>query len=155
MASKLLTLIVLVIAVCASPVTAQTSTLPHGVAAGDADQTSVVLWARSEHTGTVVFELATDATFAAVSTTLTAEVSDPLIPVKVDVTGLTAGTTYFYRATDAAGVIGNGTFRTLHAPGARFVGAAVVVQPDSTTFIPVGWAAEVDTYYNLILEKIF
>ncbi|MBN8637220.1 MAG: hydantoinase/oxoprolinase family protein [Anaerolineae bacterium] len=40
-------------------------------------------------------------------------------------------------------------------PGARFVGAAVVVQPDSTTFIPVGWAAEVDTYYNLILEKIF
>lgn len=40
-------------------------------------------------------------------------------------------------------------------PGARFVGAAVVVQPDSTTFVPVGWAAEVDTYYNLILEKIF
>ena len=119
MARKLLTLLTLVIALCASPVTAQTSTLPNGVAAGDADQTSVVLWARSEHTGTVVFELATDATFAAVSTTLTAEVSDPLIPVKVDVTGLTAGTIYFYRATDAAGVIGNGTFRTLHAPGAH------------------------------------
>ncbi len=40
-------------------------------------------------------------------------------------------------------------------PGARFVGAAVVVQPDSTTYIPVGWAAEVDTYFNLILEKIY
>lgn len=44
--------------------------------------------------------------------------------------------------------------RDMLYPGARFVGGAAVVQADSSTYIPVGWAAYVDTYFNLILEKI-
>lgn len=39
-------------------------------------------------------------------------------------------------------------------PGARFVGGALVLQADSTTYVPVGWSAHVDGYFNLILEKI-
>jgi N-methylhydantoinase A len=38
------------------------------------------------------------------------------------------------------------------APGARFSGAALVFQMDSTVYIPVGWSAKVDGYQNLILE---
>ncbi|MBE2271357.1 MAG: hydantoinase/oxoprolinase family protein [Anaerolinea sp.] len=41
----------------------------------------------------------------------------------------------------------------LHA-GARFVGSALVLQVDSTTFVPRGWSAYVDQYRNLVLEKI-
>jgi len=44
--------------------------------------------------------------------------------------------------------------RDMLFPGARFVGGALVLQLDSTTYIPVGWSAQVDTYFNLILEKI-
>lgn len=35
---------------------------------------------------------------------------------------------------------------------ARFVGPALVFQLDSTVFVPAGWSARVDAYYNLILE---
>ena len=37
-------------------------------------------------------------------------------------------------------------------PGSRFVGPAIVTQPDATTYIPAGWRAIVDTIGNLILE---
>ncbi len=93
-------------------VVAQESTLPNGVAAGDVDQTSVVLWTRSENTGTVTFEVAADDAFTEIIATLTADVTDPLLPVKVEVTDLTAGTRYFYRASDSAGVMADGTFST-------------------------------------------
>ncbi len=38
-------------------------------------------------------------------------------------------------------------------PGARFSGAALIVQMDSTTYIPPQWNAEVDAYHNLILTR--
>ncbi len=37
-------------------------------------------------------------------------------------------------------------------PGARFAGAALVFQLDSTVYIPAGWSARVDGYRNLLLE---
>ena len=37
-------------------------------------------------------------------------------------------------------------------PGARFAGPALVVQMDSTTYMPAGWHAHVDGYRNLILD---
>ena len=39
----------------------QPGILPSGIASGDATPTSVVLWARADAPGDVVFELATDA----------------------------------------------------------------------------------------------
>lgn len=36
-------------------------------------------------------------------------------------------------------------------PGARFAGAALVFQLDSTVYIPAGWSAQVDGYRNLLL----
>jgi N-methylhydantoinase A len=39
------------------------------------------------------------------------------------------------------------------APGARFRGPALVVQMDSTTYVPPRWHAHVDGYRNLILER--
>ena len=92
--------------------TAQANPLPNGVAAGDIDQTSVVLWTRSEYTGGVTFEIATDADFVEIVATLTAEVADPLQPVRVEATDLTPGTRYYYRATDSAGASASGTFAT-------------------------------------------
>ncbi|MBN1954385.1 MAG: hydantoinase/oxoprolinase family protein [Anaerolineae bacterium] len=38
-------------------------------------------------------------------------------------------------------------------PGARFSGPALVLQMDSTLFIPPRWAASVDGYHNVILER--
>jgi N-methylhydantoinase A len=38
-------------------------------------------------------------------------------------------------------------------PGARFSGPALVLQMDSTVYIPTGWHARVDSYRNLILER--
>lgn len=39
-------------------------------------------------------------------------------------------------------------------PGARFDGAALVYQLDSTVYVPPGWSACVDGYRNLILERV-
>ena len=38
-------------------------------------------------------------------------------------------------------------------PGDRLSGPAIVTQVDSTTLVPLGWAAEVDTAGNLLLER--
>ena len=87
-------------------------TMPNGVAAGDTTQTSAILWTRSTAMGDVTFELAAADSFEDVVSSATATVSDPLVPVKVSVTGLTANTDYFYRATDSAGSVVMGYFRT-------------------------------------------
>jgi N-methylhydantoinase A len=39
------------------------------------------------------------------------------------------------------------------APGNRFDGPAIVEQMDSTTLVPPGWTARVDSYANLVLER--
>ena len=95
----------------------QANSLLNGVASGDTTQTSTVLWTRSNFTGAVKFEYSTKADFSAIAGTKTATVTNSLQPVKVDVTGLTAGTNYFYRVTDAAGDIATGKFSTADAIG--------------------------------------
>ena len=87
-------------------------TLPNGVAAGDATATSVVLWTHSTELGMVVFDLASDAEFGDMVGSWEVEVTDAQQPVNVLVENLTPTTTYYYRATDAAGNTLNGTFRT-------------------------------------------
>lgn len=89
-----------------------TNTLPHGVAAGDVTTATAVLWTRSTVLGTVTFEYSTDETFATGTQTADASVTDPLVPVKVLIEGLTPDTQYYYRATDANSSVAQGTFRT-------------------------------------------
>src|SRR5256885_435868 len=92
----------------ASPV----STPAFSVASGDVSQTSVILWAHSQNPGDVTFDYTTNADFTSFLGTLKATVSDPALPVKVEVTGLTPGTRYYFRATDSARQSTRGTFRT-------------------------------------------
>ena len=78
---------------------------PNGVAAGDVDQSSVVLWARAAYTGDVVFEYGRDQLFNNLDGTKIRDSADPDFdndyrnPVKVDdISGLFPGTQYYYRA---------------------------------------------------------
>lgn len=87
------------------------NTLPNGIASGDVTQTSAVLWTRSTTPGKVIFEIATNPDFSQASR-YEADVVDATIPVKVDAQGLTPGSTYHYRVTDAAGTSAVGQFRT-------------------------------------------
>lgn len=84
------------------------------VASGDVSQTSVVLWAHPKATGSVSFEVSTDPNFGTTAATANATVTAVNIPVKVQITGLTAGTQYYYRAV-AGGLSGTGRFRTARA----------------------------------------
>ena len=91
----------------------------HDVAVGDVDQSSAVLWARSDTTGAVTFDVATDAAFANIVATANGQVDDPLIPAKAEVGGLAPGTTYHVRATTPDGVLSPATFNTPAAPGVQ------------------------------------
>ncbi|MBE9137838.1 alkaline phosphatase D family protein [Nodosilinea sp. LEGE 07088] len=92
-------------------------TLPNGVASGDVTQDSVVLWARSTVAGGVTFEYSTEADFSNLAGSVTISVTDGIVPVKVEVDSLEAGTDYYYRVTDAAGTTKTGQFETAAALG--------------------------------------
>lgn len=94
-------------------------TLPSGVAAGDTTQTSTVLWTRSTAPGNVTFQVATTVDFSAIVATQTANVINGLQPVKVEITGLTPDTTYYYRVANVTGETATGQFRTFAAPVKR------------------------------------
>jgi phosphodiesterase/alkaline phosphatase D-like protein len=98
--------------------TGAASALPNGVAAGDTTLTSAVLWARATVPGSVLFEYSTDPNLVDDVLTESATVTDPLQPIKVDITGLTPGTSYYYRITDAANASGTGQFETPATVGA-------------------------------------
>uniref|UniRef100_UPI0018E9E05C alkaline phosphatase D family protein n=1 Tax=Anaplasma marginale TaxID=770 RepID=UPI0018E9E05C len=84
----------------------------NGVASGDTNQNSTVLWTRSNNLGQVLFEYSTDPNFTTIVGSAAANVTDPNLPVKVNIANLTPATTYYYRATDAAGTTDKGQFRT-------------------------------------------
>lgn len=93
--------------------------LPEGVASGDTDQTSTILWARSDAVGDFRFDIATDEHFTNVISTVSTAVTDLNLPVKADISGLNAGTQYYYRATDSELATLSGTFKTANALGTR------------------------------------
>ncbi len=93
--------------------------LPNGVASGDVSQNSVVLWSRSDTPGDVRFEYTTDPTFATLLGSVERKISDPAIPVKVQLSDLNAATIYHYRATSADGASATGTFSTPAPLGTR------------------------------------
>ena len=120
---------------------------PSGVAAGDVDQPSVVLWARPSFEGTVRFEWGTDPQFRTVDGFKEVRVDGPIqgkdedypdgtednpystgtiaIPAKAEITDLAEGTQYYYRACNAGncpstaerGCKAPASFRTPHADG--------------------------------------
>jgi alkaline phosphatase D len=98
----------------------QRDRFPEGVASGDPDSSSVLLWTRylanSEHATTLNVEIAEDDTFTHVVATATTPVS----PVsdwtcRVLVGGLKPSHVYWYRFSDAAG-LGSRIGRTITAP---------------------------------------
>ena len=103
-----------------------------GVASGDPLADRVMLWTHAKIPASTAdvslsWQVASDAAFASIvrsGSLLATEASS--FTAKVDVTGLTAGSTYFYRFRDAAGVVSAvGTTRTLPATTATAVKFAV------------------------------
>jgi len=90
-------------------------TLPNGVASGDVTQTTAMLWTRSTVAGTVRFQVF-DSNGTLITET-SADVTEPMLPVKVMISGLNAGTAYRYQVTDAADNQLEGQFRTLAESG--------------------------------------
>ena len=86
------------------------NSLINGIASGDTTQTSTVLWANSNSSGQVIFEVATSPDFNNIVRTVSANLTNA--PVKVEITNLNPGTEYYYRVTDPAGSTEIGEFET-------------------------------------------
>ncbi len=91
------------------------------LSAGDADRDSAVLIAKASQAGSVSFQVATDAGFSNIVVNQNVLVSDPMTPAKLVLSdgALTAGTQYFWRATDALGATASASFRTADTDGVR------------------------------------
>lgn len=91
--------------------------LSQGVVAGDLRHDAAMLWAMPNVAGSLSFEVATDAAFTQVVLNSSPISATPGVAAKWDATGLAAGTTYFYRATDFANNMSSGTFTTPFSGG--------------------------------------
>jgi phosphodiesterase/alkaline phosphatase D-like protein len=80
-------------------------------------QTSAVLWTRAVETGRLTLQIATDPSFHHVAKAKKLTVTDPLVPVKIEVDHLKAGTQYYYRFIDASGDVIEGRFETANKTG--------------------------------------
>lgn len=131
---------------------ASPASLPEGVAAGDVDQTSAVLWAHSDAAGPLTFTVSSEATGKAQE--ITATVADPQTPVTVTVEGLTPGTRYAYSAETATGDRASGVFRTAAGldsfHGLRF-GVSGDWQGGLAPFVALGNAPEQDLAFFVAL----
>ncbi|MGB7339995.1 MAG: alkaline phosphatase D family protein [Phototrophicaceae bacterium] len=99
---------------------ASTPTLPNGIAVGDIDQTSAILWTHSTLLGTVTFTVS-DMNGTPISTQA-ATVTDHMQPVKVFIEGLDPATRYQYQVSNAdSTLIGQfSTFAESGTSGLRF-----------------------------------
>ncbi|MDM0119336.1 alkaline phosphatase D family protein [Variovorax arabinosiphilus] len=143
-----------------APPAATPAAFAFGVASGDPLTDRVILWAHAkvpDSTADVAltWDVANDAAFKSIvrSGTVTAT-ADASFTAKVDVTGLTAGASYFYRFRDATGATSTvGTTRTLPAADVASVKFAVF----SCTLYSEGYfhaydaAAQSDAQYALHL----
>ncbi len=94
----------------------------HGVASGDPLADAVIVWTRistATAATAVTWEVASDAKFKSIAKSGSAMATpEKDYTVKLDVTGLTAGTTYYYRFTALGETSMTGRARTLPAAGA-------------------------------------
>ncbi len=114
------------------PSPASRSEFRYGVASGDPLTDRVILWTHakvpdSNANVALSWQVAADSGFASVLRSGSVEAGEASgFTAKVDATGLVAGTTYYYRFTDAAGASSPvGTTRTLPAADAASVKLAV------------------------------
>lgn len=121
-----------ILSACGSSDSTRPAEFRYGVASGDPLSDRVILWthariAGSTETVNLRWQVATDAGFAnIVAWGRTTATTDSGFTVKVDAAGLSAGTRYFYRFTDNAGVVSTvGTTRTLPASNVSSVKLAV------------------------------
>jgi alkaline phosphatase D len=121
-----------ILSACGSSGSTRPAEFRYGVASGDPLTDRVILWthariADSTETVNLRWQVATDATFASiVAWGRTTATLDHGFTVKVDATGLSAGTRYFYRFADNAGTVSVvGTTRTLPASNVSTVKFAV------------------------------
>jgi 3-phytase/alkaline phosphatase D len=91
------------------------------LSAGDVDQDSALLWAKTSAAGPIRFEVSTEPDFSQPLAAEVVAVTDPLVPAKLPLADgtLTAGTRYYWRATGADGTAGAATFVTAAPEGAR------------------------------------
>jgi len=94
-----------------------TTAFPNGVSAGDVTQKSAVLWTRAVEAGRLRLQIATDPSFQHIIETEKVFVTDPTMPVKIEVDHLKPGTEYFYRFIDASGDVIGGRFQTAGKAG--------------------------------------
>ncbi|SDO30330.1 alkaline phosphatase D [Rhodoferax sp. OV413] len=111
---------------------ATASEFKYGVASGDPLSTSVILWTHAKIAGStssvgLTWQIASDRSFSTLLQSGRLQASEATsFTAKVDVTGLVAGSSYFYRFIDDAGVASAvGTTRTLPASNATSVKLAV------------------------------
>lgn len=93
--------------------------LPNGIAAGDTTATSTVIWARAAAAGALTVELSTAPDFASIEQTHTATVTDAMQPAKLEISGLTPATQYYYRVVAEDGSTLTGRFRTYAEIGSK------------------------------------
>lgn len=94
-----------------------TTAFPNGVSAGDVTQRTAVLWTRAVEAGHLRLQIATDPSFRHIVETEKVFVTDPTVPVKIEVDHLKPGTEYYYRFIDASGDVIEGRFETAARPG--------------------------------------
>lgn len=94
-----------------------TAAFPNGVSAGDVTQKSAVLWTRAVEAGRLRLQIATDSSFQHIVDTEKVMVTDPTVPVKIEVDHLKPGQTYYYRFIDASGDLIEGRFETANKTG--------------------------------------
>ena len=139
---------------------ASPSVFGYGVASGDPLADRVILWTHAKIPGStntvgLTWQVASDNAFATILQSGRLAATEATgFTAKVDVTGLTAGASYFYRFVDDAGVISTvGTTRTLPASSATSVKLAVF----SCTLYSAGYfntydaAAKSDAQYAIHL----
>jgi alkaline phosphatase D len=117
---------------CGDSTPSPPSEYKYGVASGDPLVDKVIIWTHAKIVDSVAtvgltWQISADSSFASIlnsGKTVASEATG--FTAKVDVTGLTAGTTYFYRFIDDAGVVSTvGTTRTLPSSSVTSVKFAV------------------------------
>jgi phosphodiesterase/alkaline phosphatase D-like protein len=106
----------------------------YGVAAGDTTDTSFIAWTRTTATP-VTLQVATDPSFTTPVQSIPGLIPNPLRDnvIKLEVTGLTAATQYYYRFTSGSDVSRTGRIRTAPVPSSTSP-ATFVFTGDSNAF---------------------
>ena len=100
------------------------------IASGETRQHSTILLARATAPGALTFEVASDAAFSNILVSDVEAVADVALPVKTAIVGLDSNTSYWYRATDAAGRMATGRFKTAASAADGRVGLTFGVSGD-------------------------